>query len=1209
MLRSLRADIHAAIPFRAPGPAGRRAYPRGLVVLAALILQAALAAAAPATSTVGPEPSFRIYGMPEGLPSSDIDALAQDRDGYLWISTESGLARYGGGSFRVWRHDPRDPKSVSAVPQANLFVDDDGQLWGGSQDGLLRYDRAHDNFSHWHHDPADPASPSSDDVSAFARTPGGSLWVGHFDTGVDRLRPDGRGFDHLRQLAGDPDSLVSDTIYALLAEANGDLWIGARGGLDRRLPDGRLQHVPFDRPGDAHPDKPLRVYRLARVGDTLMIATNYGLYGLDPTGPARLVAPDQLPQQAVFSLATDLHGRLWVGTSDGLYVRHTDGHYQHIAAHPLLRQGLPDAFIAGLLLDHEGGLWIGTTNGLVYLSPDWGDFSFYTHVPDVPDSLGPGVYNAVTTHGNDHLWVADDNGALDRLDLTTGKVQHLPFRMPQNRFVYSMAEDARGRLWFGSNSGVFRLEDGKVSELQAPMPEQIEFGDDGTAYFQLPDSIIAIAPDGPQMRPLALDPQASNVNIYDTEWRDHALWISSDAGLMRWAPGDPHARLVPGVRPGQATRFDLNGPELWVLNDENLSHYHLDGNQASLRATYPLYLAHPIADVLSLHADRSGKLWFFARSGLWRYDPTTGQVREFGLEQGLGNGEFTNVSISESPDGHVYAATKTGVVGFVPEAVMEKQRMPRVLLETVSVRRNGKLQRLDGRHGRWRLNWNDRDLSVTARAVSYIAPERNRYRFRLDGLDSDWVDNGPRGERSFTQLPSGDYTLQVQAAGPDGEWGSLATPLQIHVDQAPWLRWWAWLVYALLLALLFIALLLAMRRRQQRRHQLELLAQQHRLAHAASDAKTRFLAELGHEIRTPMTGVLGMAELLLTRSLPPIEHGYVQTIQRSGEVMLTLVNSALDLARIEAGQLQLTIAPVDPRMLLQDVAALQAGRASAKGLALHVESGDDVPGRVLADAVRLKQILLNLSGNALKFTEHGEVRLSVTTQSGGLLFVVADTGPGIEPRDQERLFRRYEQLDGPQRSSGSGLGLAICRELVTLMGGSITLDSAPGRGSRFQVYLPLPAVAVAAAEADASAAAPATAAPSRGAQSVLLLEDDPVIAEVIGGLLRDQGRQVQHAVNGLQALQLLDTHAFDVALVDLDLPGVDGFQWARLARRHPRGASLPLIAITARSGGDEEALARHAGMNSFLRKPLSGAQLAESLDAVPAHRPPPNAPD
>jgi CheY-like chemotaxis protein/two-component sensor histidine kinase len=358
-----------------------------------------------------------------------------------------------------------------------------------------------------------------------------------------------------------------------------------------------------------------------------------------------------------------------------------------------------------------------------------------------------------------------------------------------------------------------------------------------------------------------------------------------------------------------------------------------------------------------------------------------------------------------------------------------------------------------------------------------------------------------------------------------------------------------------------------------------------------------------------MTGVMGMAELLLGTPLTPLQHDYTRAMQRSGGMLLKLLNDALDLARIEAGRLELEPAPFDPRQLVEDVAQLEQGLAHLKGIRFVLDVADDLPALLVGDAVRIKQVLLNLANNALKFTERGSVTLRVRRlsqgplsqgpqsqgpqsqglQLQGLQLSVIDTGPGIPEASQGRLFQRFEQEDGPQRRAGSGLGLAICRELVDMMGGSIELQSRLGHGSTFHVRLPL-------------AQPPSSAVPTDARlqpRQLLLVEDDAIVAAVIRGLLAQQGHGVCHVGNGLAALAELANASFDAVLLDLDLPGVDGFQVARLIRqREHADQRVPIIAVTARAGSEDEAQAMAVGMDGFLRKPLSGEQLADALAAV-----------
>jgi CheY-like chemotaxis protein len=285
------------------------------------------------------------------------------------------------------------------------------------------------------------------------------------------------------------------------------------------------------------------------------------------------------------------------------------------------------------------------------------------------------------------------------------------------------------------------------------------------------------------------------------------------------------------------------------------------------------------------------------------------------------------------------------------------------------------------------------------------------------------------------------------------------------------------------------------------------------------------------------------------------------------------------------------------RPLLDDVAGLLAPIAERKGLRFRMTLAADMPAGLHGDRTRLQQILLNLLGNALKFTEAGEVALEVSALTPvGVRLAVLDTGPGLSAEQQSRLFRRFEQADGARTASrygGSGLGLAISQELATAMGGGIAVDSTPGQGTRFVVELPLASATI--TEDAREAASSATATPVVG-RRLLLVEDDAIVAETIVGLLQALGHAVVHVPHGLAALAAIATEPFDAALLDLDLPGIDGIALARMLRA--QGHGLPLLAVTARSDADAETQARAAGFDDFLRKPVTGAVLAQALEAA-----------
>jgi CheY-like chemotaxis protein len=282
-------------------------------------------------------------------------------------------------------------------------------------------------------------------------------------------------------------------------------------------------------------------------------------------------------------------------------------------------------------------------------------------------------------------------------------------------------------------------------------------------------------------------------------------------------------------------------------------------------------------------------------------------------------------------------------------------------------------------------------------------------------------------------------------------------------------------------------------------------------------------------------------------------------------------------------------------VLVADVVALMAPVAQRRGLRFDGTVATGVPDALRGDPLRIKQVLLNLLGNAIKFTEHGSVGLHVSMQSpAGVRFEVRDTGPGLTVEQQSRLFRRFEQAEGHRtaaRYGGSGLGLAICQQLALAMDGCIEVESAPGHGTCFRVELPLPVATLAGATTVAPDASDTTR-----SFDLLLVEDDAIVAEVMIGLLRAQGHRVTHAGHGLTAMAEVANARFDAALLDLDLPGMDGLVLARLLRA--QGFDAPLLAVTARADADAEPQSHAAGFDGFLRKPLTGAALAEAIEAL-----------
>lgn len=1161
----------------------------------------------------------------EGLPSSIISNTFQDSRGFIWLSSSQGLSLYDGINLKSFSEsDGLLDKSCSQV-----LEDSSGNLWILHREGFTYYDGR--NFI-----------PYKKNFGAEDKNITTAYIDNHHKHWIGTLQGlfsfDGKKVKRIKNEA--VDSMVVTDIFE---DKKDNLWIVGQRKIVK-YSNKNKKYKTYEVPEN------IDVVFLAGAVDKdgkIMLGNRIGLYYLDEkSGEFSRYGKEHIDNQIITNILVDKIGNVWIATYGGGYL---------IEGKKFTKLTPQNNFIGSsfysIAEDSEGNIFLGSDAALnIYHGKR---FVYYTKQNGLPENN----IGAFLVDKKGDQWVATYGGGV--INLSQNKLYTTKDGLVSDEVSY-IREDSNGQIYVGTPKGVCKLEGNRFRKLSFFKTESYDFDNVRNMYIQKDNRMWVVFPavvvsvvnekiDSIYYRyELKSQPDNDSYKYFGApiqsfmKDKNGTLWIGTGEGLIKQKKDGSFKKYLEkdGLSSNNIVELQLDKKgNLWAATDKGLTKY--DGKKFTTITEKDKL---PVRSLFSMYISKKNILWMVTTKGAVKFDinkfekDSTLAFRVYTKAEGFKFVENT-AQPSEDKNGNILFGTPRGMIVYNASDDRINKIPPKLRINNLKL----KYKDFDFSKYASKFNFgipenlvlppNKSHLTFEFIGVSILASDNVLYQYKLEGFDEEWSPVASKTSAIYSNIPPGNYKFLLKAQNSDGIWTPEPLVFKFTVETPFWRTWWFIMISIVVSISLFVYIIksrTAQLEKEKKRLEKEVILTEAlkiekdkvdkkneqiqkinksleiavKEAVAAKDeaekanrVKSEFLANMSHELRTPLNGILGYSQLLEKEPQIPLSfRNKIKTIGTSGEHLLGLINSILNLSKIEAGKTKIVEQDFEIYSFLQELYDQFKVMAEKKGLEIRFETFANVPKYIRADLGKLRQSMINIIGNAIKFTEKGSIDVNVKQlPTGKTLFEVVDTGRGIPKAKIEEITQPFEQVyEHLNTEGGTGLGLAITKNFIEMLGGKLQIESEVGKGSRFFFHVPLQEI---------EAFDTGTGEEERniiGYKSskvvkILLVDDNQVNRDVAFEILSRLDFDIEMAVNGKEAVDKTATYNPDIILMDIRMPVMDGLEATRRIRDFETNKKYTIIAVTASAFEHRRAEFISQGCDDFVAKPYRKFQLLQKI--------------